>query len=135
MKRSRRLFWTAAMAVAGVSLAGCDAPDQEERRARLHLPPADFVADASIGRTLFQGNCAKCHGTDARGTDKGPPLIDSTYRPGHHADMVFHLAVKDGAKQHHWHFGDMPPVPGLTPEQVGHIIAWVRQEQRRAGIE
>jgi mono/diheme cytochrome c family protein len=135
MKRSRLFPGAVAGLLAVVALSGCDVPDQEERRARMHLPPDDFVADAFIGGTLFQGNCATCHGADARGTDKGPPLIDPVYRPGHHADMVFHLAVKDGAKQHHWHFGDMPPVPGLTPEQVGHVIAWVRQEQRRAGIK
>jgi hypothetical protein len=29
----------------------------------------------------------------------------------------------------------MPPVQAMSPEQVEHIIAFVRQEQRRAGIE
>ncbi len=65
---------------------------------------------------------------------KGPPLIHDIYRPGHHADLSFHWAVKDGTKQHHWHFGDMPPIADVSPEQVGHIIAYVRREQRRAGI-
>jgi len=32
-------------------------------------------------------------------------------------------------------FGHMPPKEGLTPEDVGHIIAYVRREQRRARIQ
>jgi hypothetical protein len=48
--------------------------------------------------------------------------------------MSFQMAVHRGVRQHHWPFGDMPPVPGLSAEDVGHIIAYVRQEQRRAGI-
>ena len=48
--------------------------------------------------------------------------------------MAFHLAVKNGVKQHHWHFGHMPPVEDLSPEQVEHVIGYVREEQRRAGI-
>jgi len=60
--------------------------------------------------------------------------VDPVYRPGHHADLAFHFAVRDGVKQHHWPFGDMPPQPGVTPEQVGHAIACVRALQRQAGI-
>jgi hypothetical protein len=45
------------------------------------------------------------------------------------------MAAGDGVKQHHWQFGDMPPQPNISPEEMGHIIAWVRQEQRRAGIK
>jgi hypothetical protein len=45
------------------------------------------------------------------------------------------LAVRDGVKQHHWHFGNMPPQPEVTPEQTGHVIAYVRGLQRQAGIQ
>ena len=68
-------------------------------------------------------------------TEQGPPLVHETYRPGHHADLTFHWAVRDGARQHHWNFGDMLPVPNLTPEDVGHIIAFLREKQRDAGIK
>jgi hypothetical protein len=33
-----------------------------------------------------------------------------------------------------WKFGDMPPVPGVTPDDVAHITAYVRMHQRKAGI-
>lgn len=122
------------MVTLALFLMGCDRPDPETVRQRQHLPPPDFVADSSKGEMLFNANCIKCHGTGARGTNQGPPLVHEVYRPGHHADLTFHWAVKDGARQHHWQFGDMPPVPNLTPEDVGHIIAFVRAEQRKAGI-
>lgn len=133
-ERMLRLLPAALGAVALLGLVSCDRSDPQQARQRFHLPGPGFVADAEKGRALFTANCARCHGVDGRGTDQGPPLIHKVYRPGHHADLVFHWAVKGGVRQHHWNFGDMPPVPGLTPEQVGHIIAWVRREQRRAGI-
>jgi ubiquinol-cytochrome c reductase cytochrome c subunit len=36
-----------------------------------HLPPASYVAP---GETLFELNCASCHGVDASGSDKAPNL-------------------------------------------------------------
>jgi hypothetical protein len=38
-------------------------------------------------------------------------------------------------RQHHWNFGNMTPIDRLTPEDAGHIIAYVRQKQRAAGVE
>ena len=112
----------------------CDKPDPAAVRQRQHLPAPGFVADAAKGANLFRSTCARCHGDDARGTNQGPPLIHQVYRPGHHADLSFHWAVSRGAKQHHWQFGDMPALKDVSPESVGHIIAWVRAEQRKAGI-
>lgn len=123
--------------VAGAAFlitSACDKPTPEQVRARQHLPAPGFVADAGKGEQLFRTNCARCHGAQARGTNQGPPLIHPVYRPGHHADLTFHWAVSRGARQHHWQFGDMPPLPGVSPEEVGHIIAYVRREQRKAGI-
>ena len=45
------------------------------------------------------------------------------------------LAVKYGARQHHWNFGDRQPVQGVTPDDVAHITAYVRHQQREAGIQ
>lgn len=120
---------------AALLLAACDGTEEGAGRARLHLPPADFRPDIKTGERLFIANCARCHGRRGDGAEQGPPLVHETYRPGHHADLTFHWAVRDGARQHHWHFGDMPAVPNLTPEDVGHIIAFIRKRQRDAGIE
>lgn len=100
----------------------------------MHLPALGFVADARRGQRLFEANCAACHGRNGRGTDTGPPLVHPVYRPSHHADLPFHLAVKNGVRQHHWNFGNMDPVKGVTPENAADIIAYVRKEQRAAGV-
>ena len=131
-----RVSWrlvTLMMFITG-SMAGCEKPDQEKLRQRLHLPSPGFVADAVKGEQLFNTYCASCHGESAKGSDQGPPLVHKTYRPVHHADQAFHWAVINGARQHHWHFGNMPPIPDLSPKDVEHILSYVRQEQRQAGI-
>lgn len=115
-------------------LSGCERPGPEELRERQHLPEKDFVGNVALGKQLFDANCARCHGPAGRGTEQGPPLVHRVYRPGHHSDMSFHYAVKNGTRQHHWHFGDMPPVGGVSAEDTAHIVAYVREEQRRAGI-
>lgn len=129
------IFNVSLFTAISVGLAACDRPSPEALRQRQHLPGPDFVADATDGEHLFHSICAKCHGHAGTGTTQGPPLVDKIYRPGHHADLTFHWAIKDGVKQHHWKFGDMPPVENLTPEQAGNIIAYIRSEQRKAGIQ
>jgi mono/diheme cytochrome c family protein len=87
------------------------------------------------GETLFTNNCAACHGEQTMGTAAGPPLIHQIYEPGHHSDGSFQRAVAEGVEPHHWNFGPMPAMPGLTEDQVADIIAYVRDLQRDAGIE
>ena len=86
---------------------------------------------ARAGETLFNRNCSTCHGMGAVGTNQGPPLLDRVYHPGHHPDASFRNAVSNGVPSHHWNFGDMSPVPGVSPEEVEQIICYVRQTQRR----
>ncbi|HHH48569.1 MAG TPA: cytochrome c [Gammaproteobacteria bacterium] len=130
---TRRQSIVAAVALT-VLLAACEGQDGETVAQQKLLPPAGFVADANQGERLFRAHCARCHGQAGMGSDQGPPLVHSVYRPAHHADLAFYWAVKDGVRQHHWHFGDMPAIEGLAPEDVAHIIAYVRGEQRNNGI-
>jgi len=131
-----RHTWLNLSLVIAISfgLSACDRPTPDELRQRQHFPGPEFVADTAEGDRLYHASCAQCHGPAGTGTKQGPPLVHKIYRPGHHADLAFHWAVRDGTKQHHWDFGDMSPVPGLSPEEVGHIIAYVRNEQHKAGI-
>jgi mono/diheme cytochrome c family protein len=92
-------------------------------------------AGSESGKALFASKCAGCHGPDALGSRKGPPLVHRIYEPSHHADASFYRAVRQGVKSHHWSFGDMPPVPGVTDEQVGDIIRYVRKLQMATGIK
>ena len=94
----------------------------------------EFSPLAVSGKQAFDTNCAQCHGPNAAGTDKGPTLIHEIYNPGHHSDEAFFLAAKLGVRQHHWPFGNMPPQPQVTQEQLIAIVKYVREMQAANGI-
>ncbi len=97
--------------------------------------PAQDPDLVATGATLYEESCAECHGSDLRGTDQGPSHLSAIYEPNHHADAAFLLAVRRGSPAHHWSFGNMDPVPGLTDEDVEAIVAFVREAQRIEGFE
>lgn len=117
-----------ALAAVVLALTGCGADSGPEISS--HEPELK-----EEGRTLYAENCAQCHGEDLRGTDQGPSFLSPVYEPGHHSDGAFLLAVQTGVRAHHWEFGDMPPVEGLTQNDVEAIIAYVRETQREKGFE
>jgi mono/diheme cytochrome c family protein len=101
------------------------------------LAPAAASAPAARGQeapAVYAEKCAICHGPAASGTDKGPPLVHKVFEPSHHNDESFRRAVLQGTAQHHWTFGPMLPVPGVSNRQIEEIIAYVRDLQRAAGI-
>ena len=108
-----------------MSVAGGQADDRPTVR-----DPASIAA----GAQLYAASCAVCHGTNLRGTNAGPPFLNVIYAPNHHADEAFQRAVADGVVPHHWNFGTMAPVPGLTRQDVALIVQYVRSEQEAAGI-
>ena len=91
-------------------------------------------ATVAEGEVLFSANCAVCHGADLRGTATGPPFLNATYAPNHHGAGAFQQAVALGVQPHHWDFGPMAPVEGLTTEDVDKIVAFVRSQQAAEGI-
>jgi mono/diheme cytochrome c family protein len=93
-----------------------------------------MTAKAELGGRLFNQKCAACHGTNAAGSDKGPPLIHKIYEPNHHGDGAFYRAVKQGVRRHHWPYGDMAPVPGVSQDEVSNIIRFIREVQKYNGI-
>ncbi len=101
------------------------------------VTPATVPAEpdsARSGEELFNANCSACHGVGATGTDAGPPLIHEIYEPGHHPDFSIRNAVNQGVLQHHWFFGNMLPVAGLSSDDVEKIICYIREAQRDGGI-
>ena len=114
---------TAASPTAAPRLAA-DAPAPGDGRAEM----------ARAGETLFNRNCSTCHGVGAVGTNQGPPLLDRLYHPGHHPDASFRNAVRNGVQSHHWNFGDMLPVPGVSADELEQIICYVRSTQRESGL-
>lgn len=98
------------------------------------IVPELSVAETA-GQMLFDQNCAACHGANAAGQDGvAPPLIHLIYEPGHHADISFQRAAKLGVRAHHWPFGNMPPVEGISEADVSKITNYVRALQRANGI-
>jgi mono/diheme cytochrome c family protein len=99
-------------------------------------PPGQATGSAEPnGADIYAASCSSCHGEDLRGTDKGPSHLSIVYEPNHHGDDSFRSAIANGAPQHHWSFGDMEPVEGLSEAQVDAVIAFVRDEQQRLGFE
>ncbi|WP_299755692.1 cytochrome c [uncultured Boseongicola sp.] len=98
--------------------------------------PETLSANAQIGKAAFEAVCASCHGVNAVGQlEVAPPLVHVLYEPSHHGDEAFQRAVANGVRAHHWPFGSMPPVEGLTRGDVQMIVAYVREMQRANGIE
>ncbi|MDX1621262.1 MAG: cytochrome c [Nitriliruptorales bacterium] len=95
---------------------------------------AEVSGDVARGGELFQANCAACHGVEGTGTVSGPPLVHEYYVPSHHPDAAFRSAVAAGVRPHHWDFGPMPRIEGISDADVADIIAYVRQLQREAGL-
>ena len=89
----------------------------------------------AVGKNLFEKNCSNCHGVTGDGSYEGPPLMHKIYEPSHHGDAAFYRAALNGAKAHHWNFGDMPPVPGITERDVSKIVPYVRWLQQQRGIK
>ena len=101
----------------------------------LPQPSRGLMPNPAQGKRLFDKSCASCHGIDLKGSEKGPPFLHPVYVPSHHGDASFQAAVHHGSRAHHWKFGDMPPVQGLSADDVAHITAYVRQQQKLAGIQ
>ncbi len=133
VRADRVLEWTmfatavaiavAAMPVMGGPKATYDNPIEPEMTAKLNL-----------GKMNYDAYCGSCHGKTLAGSDKGPTFISRIYHPGHHGDQAFFLVPKRGARAHHFGFGDMKPVEGVSDAQLGSIVNYVRAVQRANGI-
>ena len=88
----------------------------------------------AVGMKKFRTMCGKCHGEWGHGTDKGPPLMHVVYKPSHHGDGSYYQAALKGVKAHHWKFGDMPPVPDATSDDVSRILPFIRWLQQENGV-
>lgn len=132
MNKPRTLLF---LTTSTLAVAGCDGFDPVQIHGRNFLPAADYQPDMAAGEVRYRSLCARCHGDMLQGSDEGPPLHDPVYASSRHGDLAFYHAVNNGVRQHHWQFGDMPMLTGITPEQVSDIVHFVRNTQRIAGIE
>ncbi len=93
-------------------------------------------ANIRQGQTLFDENCASCHGKNAAGQEGiAPPLINKIYRNAMHGDGAFLIAAREGVRAHHWQFGNMPPIEGVSAKDIDKIVAYIRTLQVANGIK
>lgn len=70
--------------------------------------PTLSATQVALGRTVYQSNCANCHGANAEGApnwkkpdDKGnypPPPHDDSGHSWHHSDRVLYEIIRDGSR-------------------------------------
>jgi mono/diheme cytochrome c family protein len=119
--------------VGAVALSACGGGASSNPVAT-QVAAADVPAEHADGKRLYDTHCARCHGVHAAGTGRGPSFLSKVYEPSHHGDQAFLLAVNRGVTAHHWGFGNMPPVPGVSDDDVEKIVGYVRWAQRVVGI-
>ncbi len=117
----------------GKSSPGASAQSAGAEMVKVTVP--EFSDSAKLGKQIFDAKCAACHGENAAGQDGvAPPLVHRIYEPNHHGDVAFLLAVRNGVRSHHWRFGSMPPVEGMTDADVAMVVEYIRALQRENGI-
>ena len=121
----KQWIFLGAMKMALIAVASCSGSDDAA---------TSQTFEGSDGAELYAAACAECHGADLQGTDQGPPFLHQVYEPGHHGDASFYRAAAQGVRAHHWRFGNMPPVEGVSRRDVSKITAYVRELQRANGI-
>ena len=146
MNKKFLLFGASAVVAVGAFAFLRSEPIQEIPPATFVVTPAadtamvaitmpDISGNLAVGQNIFESICAACHGAQGVGnTEAGPPLIHKIYEPSHHGDESFQRAVAQGVRAHHWRFGDIPPVEGLTRGDVAMVIGYIREIQRANGI-
>ena len=118
------------LACAGAAERAVPAPPTVQTAVAQPVP-----AEFADGERLYNQQCVGCHGPRGLGTSKGPPLISPIYFPNHHSDAAFQVAVQRGVTPHHFNFGPMPPIPGVSPDEVTAITRYVRWLQRQSGLQ
>ena len=96
------------------------------RKSQLQNPIAPDAASLAKGKTLFDINCAMCHGqTSAKPGPVGQKL--SPPPPGLDHDLVRSLTDSVIFKAVTFGFGRMPPFRDkLTPEERWHLVNFLR---------
>jgi mono/diheme cytochrome c family protein len=81
------------------------------------------------GESVFRGkgNCATCHGGDARGTPLGPDLTDGVWLHGSGTLAEITAVIRDGVMKPKQYPAPMPPMGGarLRPAEVEAVARYV----------
>jgi cytochrome c len=91
-------------------------------------PPADMEGgDAEAGNALFNMACVMCHGTDAVGTIRGPPLAGTQLPLSYIATRVRTSGMTDSPVYDGLTGGIMPfwAADRLSDDELRNVAAWV----------
>ena len=93
----------------------------------LMLPPENTSSEVnntqnnSIGKTLYEANCASCHGLQGQGhIEPEAPALDHSEHAWHHPDEQIIAIIQNGGF-------NMPPVgAGMRGEEIESIIVYMK---------
>ncbi len=124
----------AACSSQAASTSTAAAPPQQAAAAVAALPAGVTTAMIAVGDSIFhKASCQRCHGMDAKGTDRGPNLTDATWAQitGTYPEIVKVInegVAKEKIKMTGAPFAMRPRGgvnPPLTDEQVSQVAAYV----------
>jgi len=81
---------------------------------------------AIAGHALYRKHCFTCHGEEAGGTERGPPLARGGMAAGKFERMTFHLVVRQGRDAPDGQYGSMPGFD-LSFNQIEMIGRYLRE--------
>lgn len=91
--------------------------------ARLKNPYLGDAKAVLAGKKLFRRHCASCHGEEAEGRGKAPPLGSDVVRQV--PDGVLFWFLKNGKLR-----AGMPSWSGLPPQQRWQIVSFLKSLQK-----
>ncbi|MGA7237965.1 MAG: c-type cytochrome, partial [Bryobacteraceae bacterium] len=92
---------------------------QGERPESMVNPLAGNRQAIQAGQSLYNQNCAVCHGPSAQG-DRGPSLVSGVFPHGG-ADGEIFLSIRAGVRG-----GQMPAFAQLSSDRIWQIVAFLR---------
>ena len=117
---SSRSYWHRIISASIVLAAWQGLLPAQSERPEAQIDPLLGNAEAiAAGQSLYNQNCAVCHGPSAQG-DRGPSLVSGSFAHGG-ADGEILVSIRTGIPR-----SEMPGFPQLSTGQIWQIIAFLR---------
>ena len=119
-----------SIVTSAVLLGACFAAAQAAKPATAKKPASAQSAPSAAavrGKTLFARDCSFCHGRDAQGGESGPDLTRSRLVSRDVGGDRIRAVVQNGRPDK-----GMPAFPKLQPPQLADIIAFLRDQTKKA---